>query len=97
MFSKILNHLHLIDVVQGRNLDYVNQVQVIENFAALKNDLGAITKGQYVVELVDGFASVGGVCAAAAAASVTQRHRREGSRQENLILSILHSFRMGCI
>ena len=39
------------------NLDYVNQVQVIENFAALKIDLGAITKGQYVAELVEGFAS----------------------------------------
>ena len=60
--SKMVGHLEPLTQVrlllsQGRNLDYVTQVQVIENFAALKNDLGAITKGQYVVELVDGFAS----------------------------------------
>ena len=60
--SKMVGHLEPLTQVrlflaQGRSLDYVTQAQVIESFAALKNDLEAITKGQYVAELVDGFAS----------------------------------------
>ena len=58
--SKLVGHLEPLTQVrlflaQGRNLDYVTQAQVIGNFAPLKDDLGAITKGLYVAELVDGF------------------------------------------
>ena len=60
--SKLLGHLESLTQVrlslaQGRNLDYVTQAQVIESFANLKGDLGAITKGLYLAELVDGFGS----------------------------------------
>ena len=60
--SKMVGHLEpltqiRISVAHGRNLDHITQGQVIENFAALKSDLVAITKGQYVAELVAGFAS----------------------------------------
>ena len=60
--SKLMGHFepltHVrLSLAQGRNLDYVTQAQVIESFADLKQDLGAITKGLYVAELVDGFGS----------------------------------------
>ena len=60
--SKLLGHLEpltqvRLSLAQGRNLDYINQAQVIESFADLKQDLGAITKGLYLAELVDGFGS----------------------------------------
>jgi len=60
--SKLMGHLepltHVrLSLAQGRNLDYVTQAQVVESFANLKQDLGAITKGLYVAELVDGFGS----------------------------------------
>ena len=60
--SKMVGHVEPLTQVRlslahGRSLDYVTEVQVIENFAALKSDLDAITKGQYVAELVSGFAS----------------------------------------
>jgi DNA repair protein RecO (recombination protein O) len=60
--SRLMGHLEpltqvRLSMVQGRNLDYVTQAQVIESFANLKQDLGAITKGIYLAELVDGFGS----------------------------------------
>ena len=60
--SKLMGHFepltHVrLSLAQGRNLDYVTQAQVIESFANLKQDLGAITKGLYLAELVDGFGS----------------------------------------
>ena len=60
--SKLVGHLEPLNQLQlsmahGRNLDYVNQAQSINNFAGLKSDLDALTKGLYVAELVDGFGS----------------------------------------
>ena len=60
--SKLMGHLEpltqvRLSLAQGRNLDYITQAQVIESFANLKQDLGAITKGLYLAELVDGFGS----------------------------------------
>ncbi len=60
--SKMVGHLEPLTQVraslaQGRSLDYVTQVQILENFAALKNSLDGISKGQYAAELADGFAS----------------------------------------
>ena len=60
--SKMVGHLEpltqiRISVAQGHSLDHITQGQVIENFATLKSDLLSITKGQYVAELVAGFAS----------------------------------------
>ena len=60
--SKLLGHLEpltqvRLSLAQGRNLDYITQAQVIESFSNLKQDLGAITKGLYLAELVDGFGS----------------------------------------
>ena len=58
--SKLVGHLEPLTHVQlsmahGRNLDYINQAQVIANFDTLKADLGAVTKGLYVAELVERF------------------------------------------
>ena len=60
--SKLMGHLEpltqvQLSLAQGRNLDYVNQAQVIDGFAELKQDLNATTRGLYVAELVDGFGS----------------------------------------
>ncbi len=60
--SKMLGHLEpmtqiRLSLARGRNLDYITQVQVINMFADLKNNLEAITKGLYLAELVDGFGS----------------------------------------
>ena len=58
--SRLVGHLEpltqaRLSLAQGRTLDHITQAQVIDNFAALKSDLGAITKGLYLAELVDGF------------------------------------------
>lgn len=60
--SKLMGHLEpltqvRLSLAQGRNLDYINQAQVIDGFAELKQDLNATTKGLYIAELVDGFGS----------------------------------------
>ena len=58
--SKLVGHFEpltqlRLSLAQGRSLDYVTQAQGLGNFAELKSHLGAITKGLYVAELVDGF------------------------------------------
>ena len=58
--SKLVGHLEPLTVVKmslarGRTLDIISQVEVVESFATLKQDLTAIAKGQYLAELVDGF------------------------------------------
>ena len=60
--SKLMGHLEPLTLVrlslaQGRNLDHINQAQVIDGFADLKQDLNATTKGLYLAELLDGFGS----------------------------------------
>ena len=60
--SKLVGHLEPLTVTRlalsrGRNLDIVNQAQVVKSFASLKGDLTAVTKGLYVAELIDGFGS----------------------------------------
>ena len=63
--SKLVGHLEpltqaRLTLRRGRNLDDVEQVQVIESFGTLKEDLDSITNGFYVAELVDGFGSENG-------------------------------------
>ncbi|MDA0265142.1 MAG: DNA repair protein RecO [Chloroflexi bacterium] len=58
--SKLVGHLEPLTVVKmslahGRNMDVISQAEVTQSFAELKEDLTAITKGQYLAELVDGF------------------------------------------
>jgi len=58
--SKLVGHLEPLtqsrfSMSYGKSLDYINQVQIIESFAEIKGDLGAVTKALYVAELVDGF------------------------------------------
>jgi DNA repair protein RecO (recombination protein O) len=60
--SKLVGHFEPLALVQlslahGHNLDIVTQAQTIEDFPKLKRELQAVTKGLYVVELVDGFGS----------------------------------------
>lgn len=60
--SRMVGHFEPLTVTKlalsrGRNLDIVNQVEVSHNFAPLRNDLTLLTKGLYVLELVDGFGS----------------------------------------
>jgi DNA repair protein RecO (recombination protein O) len=58
--SKLVGHLEpltqvSLSLAQGRNLDFITQVQVVGSLAALKTDLKSIAKGLYVAELLDGF------------------------------------------
>ena len=58
--SKLVGHLEPLtqgrfSMSTGKSLDYINQVQIINSFSAIKSDLAAVTKGLYVAELVDGF------------------------------------------
>ena len=58
--SKLVGHLEPLNQVslslaQGRNLDFITQVQVVGSLATLKSDLKSIAKGLYVAELLDGF------------------------------------------
>ena len=60
--SKLVGHFEpltqlKLSLAQGRNLDYVTQAQVLSGFGSLKENLGAITKGLYLAELVDGVGS----------------------------------------
>ncbi|MDA1129557.1 MAG: DNA repair protein RecO [Chloroflexi bacterium] len=60
--SKLVGHLEPLTVVRmsmvnGRSMDIISQAEVVESFAALKEDLTAISKGLYLSELVDGFGS----------------------------------------
>ena len=60
--SKLVGHLEPLIRVQlslsvGRNLDVITQAQVLDSFHPLKEDLGGITKGLYVAELIDGCGS----------------------------------------
>ena len=58
--SKLVGHLEPLTVVKmsmahGRSMDIISQAEVINSFSVLKEDLTAITKGQYLAEIVDGF------------------------------------------
>jgi len=58
--SKLVGHLEPLTVVKmsmahGRSMDIISQAEVINGFSTLKEDLTAITKGQYLAEMVDGF------------------------------------------
>ncbi len=58
--SKLVGHLEpltvvMMSMIHGRTMDIISQAEVVESFAALKEDLTAITKGQYLTELVNGF------------------------------------------
>jgi DNA repair protein RecO (recombination protein O) len=60
--SKLVGHLEpltqvRLSLAQGRNLDIITQAQLVESFLLLKADLGAVSKGVYLAELVDGFGS----------------------------------------
>ena len=60
--SKLVGHFEpltqvKLSLAQGRDLDHVTQAQVLSGFAPLKENLGTITKGLYLAELVDGFGS----------------------------------------
>ena len=58
--SKLGGHLELLTRVVvsasvGRNLDIVNEAQVIQSFRALREELSSLTKALYLAELVDAF------------------------------------------
>lgn len=60
--AKLVGHLEPLTVSRmalsrGRNLDVISQAETLENFASLKTNLTALTKGLQVAELVDGFGS----------------------------------------
>lgn len=52
---ELLNHAS-ISIAHGRNLDVVGEAEVIRSFRELKADLGRVSIGMYLAELVDGFA-----------------------------------------
>jgi DNA repair protein RecO (recombination protein O) len=51
---ELLTHSQLM-LARGRNLDIITQAQTINNFLPLKDNLGAISCGMYISELVDAF------------------------------------------
>ena len=58
--SKLGGHLELLNQVsihlaRGRNLDIVTEAILIESFRGLKRNLGSLSKGLYIAELVDDF------------------------------------------
>jgi DNA repair protein RecO (recombination protein O) len=58
--SKLAGNLELLNQVsvslsEGRNLDIVNESEVIQSFRSFKEDLERVSKAIYVAELVDGF------------------------------------------
>ena len=60
--SKLVGHLEpltlsRLSLARGRELDIVTQAQVEDGFPALKQDLGAMARGLYIAELLDGFGS----------------------------------------
>ena len=77
--SKLGGHVELLThsllmLARGRNLDIITQAQTIDNFLPLKDDLGRISYGLYILELVDSF---------------TAEHI-ENRRLFNLLLDTLH-------
>ena len=46
------NHVDLV-LYEGRNLDTITQVEVIESFPRLRSDLGAVTAASTMVEAAD--------------------------------------------
>ena len=62
--SRMVGHLEPLTRVdlalaKGRNLDTISQAQVLDSFQKLKMNLEAISRGIYVAELVEGFATEG--------------------------------------
>lgn len=60
--SKLAGHLELLNQValslsHGRNLDVVNETQVVRSFIELREDLDRLSRALYVAELIDGFSS----------------------------------------
>ena len=58
--SKLGGHVELLTHSQlmlalGRNLDIITQAQTIDNFLPLKDDLERVSRGLYILELVDSF------------------------------------------
>ena len=58
--SKIGGHLDLLNSVTislsvGRDLDVVNEAQLIQSYKGLREDLERLSKAIYIAELVDGF------------------------------------------
>ncbi len=51
---ELLTHSRLM-LARGRNLDIITQAQTINNFLAVKDDLGLISHGLYIAELLDSF------------------------------------------
>jgi DNA repair protein RecO (recombination protein O) len=51
---ELLTHSQLM-LARGRNLDIITQAQTIDNFLPLKDNLGSISSGMYISELVDSF------------------------------------------
>ncbi len=62
--SKLLGHLEPLTVVRmsmvhGRSMDIIAKAEVLQSFAALKEDLTGIAEGLYLAELVDVFGAEG--------------------------------------
>ena len=53
---ELLNHVS-VSLSHGRNLDVVSEVQVIQSFKGLREDLQRVSRAIYVAELVDGFSA----------------------------------------
>lgn len=62
--SRLAGHLELLNQVSvslshGRNLETVNEAEVIQSFRGFREDLQRVSKAIYIAELVDGFSIEG--------------------------------------
>ena len=60
--SRLGGHLELLNqvsvsIAQGRNLDVINEAQVVQTFQGLRGDLRPLSRALFVAELVEGFAT----------------------------------------
>lgn len=51
---ELLTHSELL-IAKGRNLDIITQAQTIDSFLTIKDDLDRMSRGLYILELIDSF------------------------------------------
>ena len=59
-FLQPLTHVR-VSIAEGRSLDQVVEAETVASFRAVREDLGLVSTGLYLAELVDGFSADGAV------------------------------------
>lgn len=94
-FLQPLTHVR-VSVAEGRSLDQVVEAETVASFRAVREDLGLVSTGLYLADLVDAFSADGAVnpsefrllVAALGALESTERPERLAGYFETRILSV---------